>query len=189
MIGVNFQPGSNQNGMQNGQQTSPTGGIQEAIKILSLRLPKVVGAQSASPMPLLTSQGSGGNPRVDSIVNQIMARLGPQMGQSQPSAPMMPQGAPSFGGAASTPYQPPQQQQQQQPPWGNTMPRVVVGPPAPRWPGQAQIDGGSGPFPGNSGMNGGAPPPIPPGWGDLGSNLGSYGGGAQDPFRFDEPLF
>lgn len=107
MIGVNFQPGASQYGEQNGN-ARPTGGsgVQEAIRVLSLRLPRVVGAQSAAPMPLLTSQGSGGNSRVDSVVNQVLSRYAPQM---QPPMPMQPSMAsadgPTFSGDAQTMYQ------------------------------------------------------------------------------------
>lgn len=92
MIGVNFQPGANQDNGQNGNGGSrPGSGVQEAIKVLSLRLPKVVGAQAAVPMPLLTSQGGGGN-RVDSVVNQVLARVMPggqmPMGQPQGAGPV-----------------------------------------------------------------------------------------------------
>lgn len=98
--GVSFQPGGEQQQQQqNGNgRTSGGGGVQEAIKILSLRLPKVLGAQAAVPMPLLTSQGSGGT-RVDAIVNQIMSRIGRPQGppsmDAPPTAPMPAQPMPS----------------------------------------------------------------------------------------------
>lgn len=77
MFGINFQPGMQEQQGQNGNGSRPSGGgVQEAIKVLSLRLPKVVGAHGIAPMPLLTSEGSGGNPRVDSIVQQILSRMG-----------------------------------------------------------------------------------------------------------------
>lgn len=115
MIGVSFQPGSDQFGQQNGNGAPLNGsGVQEAIKILSLRLPRVLGAQPAASMPLLTSQGSGGNPRIDAIVNQIMSRVMP--GQQ----------GPSFGGPPQMPWQP----QQPQMDWFGSLqraPRVSVG--------------------------------------------------------------
>lgn len=112
MIGVNFQPGGGSGGSGN----RPQGGnnsVQEAIKVLSLRLPRVVGAQAVSPQALLSSPGSGGNPRVDSVVNQVWQRLFPSPGASAETAQMpafgmapqsaydsgaQPQNAPSFGG-------------------------------------------------------------------------------------------
>lgn len=101
-IGVSFQPGAYQgNGQQNGQNgQGPLGGgaVQEAIKILSLRLPKVVGAQAAAPSMLLTSAGSGGNPRVDSVVDRIMRRMLPG---SAPNMPLL--GADPFSDRFSEP--------------------------------------------------------------------------------------
>src|SRR5688572_3321475 len=106
--GVNFQPGGGPNGNPE-QPRNGNAGVQEAIKILSLRLPKVVGAQAAAPMALLTSQGGGGN-RVDSVVNQILARImptGQPMGQPMAGfapQPQAPDGAPSFSGSAQPNY-------------------------------------------------------------------------------------
>lgn len=168
MIGVSFQPG--QNGQQNGQAGSqPTGGgVQEAIKVLSLRLPKVLGAQAAVPMPLLTSQGSGGNPRVDSIVQQILARIMPQ----GPAMPMQPAGMPSFGNK-------PQQQAPLPSPWST--PNIVIGNP-PTYGTDANLGGNTPP-----GMIAGPPPQMPnfnqptppPNWGQIGSLLGGSYGGSQ----------
>ena len=89
--GVNFQPG--QGDPAQGIKKKPDQGVQEAIKVLSLRLPRVVGAQAMAPAPLLNSQGSGGNPRVDSVVNQVLSRLMPtgDSGIKTP-APMLPGG-------------------------------------------------------------------------------------------------
>lgn len=87
MIGVNFQPGmpsaSGQGKPRGG--TSNGGGVQEAIKVLSLRLPRVVGAQAISPQALLSSPGGGGS-RVDSVVNQVLAKYFPTQSPSQPAA-------------------------------------------------------------------------------------------------------
>ena len=167
MIGVNFQPGSNQDNGQNGQARPPASGVQEAIKVLSLRLPKVVGAQGVTPMPLLTSQGAGGNPRVDSVVNQIMQRIGPMPQQ----APAPQTAGPSFGGEVGGMYStppsmpnwptPPQQPPQQTYP----APRIVVDNGLnlpPRWPGQAHVDPG-GPI-GGPGMIAPIPQPNPTPW-------------------------
>lgn len=62
-LGTSFQPGvdsgaSGPNGeRQHGPRATP---IQSAIKLLSLRLPSVVGAQAISPQALLQSPGSAG---------------------------------------------------------------------------------------------------------------------------------
>ena len=91
--GVSFQPGSldqkRQQMQANGQSSE---GVQEAIKVLSLRLPKVVGAQAVAPSALLRSQGSGGNPHVDSIVERVLSKMFPGQGGPAPAAPMMPMG-------------------------------------------------------------------------------------------------
>ena len=191
MIGVNFQPGASRD---NGQspQARPDG-VQEAIKVLSLRLPKVVGAQGIAPQPLLSSQGSGGNPRVDSVVNQILSRIMPTGQPQGPSAPMVPQMGPSFGGDVGGGQPQPRQEQQpsNRPPIG-TPPHIIVGSGGPpRWPGQATDDGG-GPFPGLIGTlppNFQFPPPptLPSPWPDLGPGFGTYG--SPSGSREDQPLF
>lgn len=105
MIGVNFQPG--QSGYGNG---SPKGdNVQEAIKVLSLRLPKVVGAQGIAPSALMNSMGGGGS-RVDSVVNQVLARMFPTgMPPGQVASfgvtPEAPGSGPSFSGSAQPSYQ------------------------------------------------------------------------------------
>lgn len=96
MIGVNFQPGVSGTGPN--ARTGDTG-VQEAIKVLSLRLPKVVGAQGIAAAPLLTSQGSGGS-RVDSVVNSILGRMFP----TGDAGGEMPGTMPSFGTAPDQPY-------------------------------------------------------------------------------------
>lgn len=144
MIGKTFQPGAQGEGMPGQSRPSQGSGVQEAIKVLSLRLPKVVGAQAAAPHALLQGAGSGGS-RVDSIVNQVMSRIMPQ-GQPSPT-PMtqmpMTQG-PSFSGSAQPSYQP--QAQPAFSPFLGQAPRVVIGEqnPPPRYPGQVQTDGGAG---------------------------------------------
>lgn len=114
--GVSFQPGASDGQSQTqGRSVSPTNSVQEAIKVLSLRLPKVLGARSIAPSPLVNSPGSDGNTRVDSVVNQIMSRMFPTAGGGAPEAPapMIPQNqspeptsntmpiAPTFGGVQS----------------------------------------------------------------------------------------
>lgn len=91
MIGVNFQPGSGSGGAGN-RPNGNQAGVQEAIKVLSLRLPKVVGAQGVASAPLLQSAGSDGS-RVDSVVNSILGRMFPTGAGDPPS------NTPSFGTA------------------------------------------------------------------------------------------
>jgi hypothetical protein len=59
-LGLSFQPGSQgfgAAGEQNKQRSVPP--VQEAVRLLSLRLPSVVGARALAPLDIL-SQGSGG---------------------------------------------------------------------------------------------------------------------------------
>lgn len=93
-IGVNFQPGAA--GGSGQRRDGNQAGVQEAIKILSLRLPKVVGAQGIAPQALLSSPGGGGDPRVDSIVNQVWSKFFPTGAQDS-----TPQATKSFGTAPS----------------------------------------------------------------------------------------
>jgi hypothetical protein len=89
--GVSFQPGSFDQEQQRRQQARGSAqGVQEAIKVLSLRLPKVVGAQAVSPQALLSSPGGGGNPRVDSIVEAVLSKMFPTQGGPAPGAPTIP---------------------------------------------------------------------------------------------------
>lgn len=142
--GVNFQPGLQPDRQaQPNSGSNPSGssqGVQEAIKVLSLRLPKVVGANAVAPSALLQSQGSGGNSRVDSIVESVLRKYFPQaaQGPSQPQGPIMPS-APTppvnIGGSAATGFRPQQEPAPSNSFWSN-VPRVVadVPPPPPMAP-------------------------------------------------------
>lgn len=162
--GVSFQPGSLEQRRED--QIARKGnseGVQEAIKVLSLRLPKVVGAQAAAPQALLSSPGAAGNPDVDSMVERVLSRVFPSRNQPTPAAPMLPAGD---GAGTFTPSPSGPQRQSEsidryrplQPP--PQAPRVIlgsepppteapeVGGPPPRYPNQATPDGG---FPGGYG--------------------------------------
>lgn len=136
--GVSFQPGSPD--AQQQQQTRPQGsqqGVQEAIKVLSLRLPKVVGSQAAAPQALLSSQGSGGRPHVDSIVQQVLQKYFPTQGGGGAQAPMLggapetarPESGPQVSGAPSG--TPRITQSEPTPNFWTQFPRVVVTPSVP----------------------------------------------------------
>jgi hypothetical protein len=94
--GVSFQPGSGETAP--GGTKKPQTGVQEAIQVLSLRLPKTVGARAIAPGALLNAQGSGGNPRIDSVVSQVLGRYFPTGDPGGASAPMVPSSAPPGGG-------------------------------------------------------------------------------------------
>lgn len=92
--GASFQPGLNDNGDE--ERRRRNAGVQEAIKVLSLRMPRVVGASAPAPSALLNAPGSGGNPQIDSVVNQILQRVMGSGGQAPTNAaPSVPMSAPS----------------------------------------------------------------------------------------------
>lgn len=157
ITGVNFQPG--QNDQTPGAKKRPGDpGVQEAIKVLSLRLPRVVGAQAISP--LLNAAGSGGNPRVDSVVNQVMSRMFPQ-GQPPPGgAPMI---GPQPGESGTMPVSPRFDGGQPSPMLRDLVqPEPSWRPPhgfAPRI--AARVGGGITDLPGGDDPGGGVSPPPP----------------------------
>jgi len=104
-FGYSFDPSQ----QDAGNQQDPTArkrapqSVQNAIQYLSLRMPKVVGAQSPVMPGLLSGIGAGGpSPHVEAIVNQVLGRvLGPQASGGAPSVP--PLGAPPASGGFSPP--------------------------------------------------------------------------------------
>lgn len=192
--GVNFQPG--QTDPTQGVKKKPAGdqGVQEAIKVLSLRLPRVVGAQSVAPAPLLNSAGSGGN-RVDSVVNQVMGRMFPS-GPPPGGAPMVPPTMGAQPGQSSTqpvrfegvPQTPMMRDLVPDAPWSpppGFAPRIVVDNPT---TGQGDFSVGA---PGGGGVGGvvGPPPAFDDGSGQppasiaSGPDWGNLGGSAaSNPF-------
>lgn len=186
--GVNFQPG--QGDPAAGVKKKPDQGVQEAVKVLSLRLPRVVGAQSIAPAPLLNAPGSGGNPRVDSVVNQVLGRMFPNGQQpSGAAAPMIPPRpvGPKPGESGTMPVSPPVRFEgvPRTPMMGDMMPDAPWAPPpgfAPRITVDNQL--GQGDF--TTGP-GGASPPFddgsnqPPASIAPGPDLGGAGSGAN-PF-------
>jgi len=117
-LGLSFAPGQDemtqrQNGA--GPSTSP---IQEAIRVLSLRMPRVLGASSPAPAALLSgpgSQGLGGHPGNPIIEQLLRALLGGQTsggpmdglpGGAMIAPPMMPGPGPMGGGMSGPPLIP-----------------------------------------------------------------------------------
>lgn len=85
--GVSFLP----NGDQRYQR--PSGGtgaspVQEAIKVLSLRVPRVVGSTPLAPLALLTGQGGGGAP--SGVVETLLRALAPPQSPSAPPVAAVP---------------------------------------------------------------------------------------------------
>jgi len=70
----------------------PLNNVGQAIRTLSLRIPRVVGAGSIAPSQLLNSPGSGGlpqsgiNPVIDAILRGVLGNYTPPQ-QTAPSAP------------------------------------------------------------------------------------------------------
>lgn len=197
MIGASFQPGLDERERMQGQpgaRPNAGGGVQEAIKVLSLRLPKVVGAQAVSPQALLSSQGSRGNRSVDSIVESVLQQMFPSGGAAQtpvPSPVPAETSSPSpvqFSGTASGPMAT-KERTADHPDWlGNSpIPNIIVGTPPPGTPPlppmpfgnptsgtDADLSGGGGPRPGMIAT----PTPAPP---DLRRNFDWLPSPPQEP--------
>jgi hypothetical protein len=118
MIGQSFAPLGDPNDLtaqgQNGGSVNP---VQEAIKTLSLRMPRTLGAGAPVSRELLTGLGGASmNNPLSAILLQLLKQAG--MGQpagappmSAPSSmggggPMAPMGAPSMPGAPQAPSGP-----------------------------------------------------------------------------------
>ena len=76
-LGITFAPGHNTTGMQQrpGMASQP---VQEAIKLLSLRLPRIVGANAPIPQGLLFGAGGEGlpDPTGNPLLDILRRRLG-----------------------------------------------------------------------------------------------------------------
>lgn len=97
-FGVSFVP-DGQNGNDPQKQGGPTDRYQEAVKILSLRLPKLRGAMGGgiAPAPLLNAPGAMGQPQTamggGQPINSEVAQAFLQMaGMGQPGQRRRPQG-------------------------------------------------------------------------------------------------
>lgn len=97
-MGVSFVPSGQGDPMNRQQQGQAPGAppLQQAIQMLSLRLPRVVGANALAPGQLLNApggMGGSGNPLLEALLR--LAGMGG--GQGQPG--MGAQGLPSFSGS------------------------------------------------------------------------------------------
>ena len=102
-FGISFVPGAqpdNQNGMSGGRGGASRNPIQEAVKILSLRLPKFYGSGSIAPAPLLQAPGGMGQPGArGNVTAQALAQMaGLPMAQPSMAAPQIP----TLGGGTDT---------------------------------------------------------------------------------------
>jgi hypothetical protein len=98
----------------NGETRDRAEPIQQAIKVLTLRLPRVLGGSAPAPAPLLQGGGSMGNPFAGSgpfqgrpIAPMPSPAPSPSPSPSSPSAPSPSEPyAPSGGGSPISPYAP-----------------------------------------------------------------------------------
>lgn len=101
-FGVSFLPGQqepmngNGTGGRPGIQQSP---MQQAVKILSLRLPKFYGSGSIAPGPLLTSPGGMGQ---HAARGNVAAQAFAQMAGLPPTMAPVPPTVPTLGGIGGT---------------------------------------------------------------------------------------
>lgn len=84
--GLSFQPGAQQNGTggDREQAAGRTTPVQQAIRLLSLRLPSVLGARAIAPQALLGSQGSAGLATGGMSLDEFLRRLMAQSGAGIP---------------------------------------------------------------------------------------------------------
>lgn len=90
-FGVTFAPYQDPSG-QNASVTP----IQQAIKMISLRIPRVAGAAAPAPAALLNSPGGAGRPDVHSAVLQTILKtiMGGSLPMSDQAPPVSPVGPP-----------------------------------------------------------------------------------------------
>jgi hypothetical protein len=110
-FGLSFSPATTTDKTK--AMADPNAPVQEAIRTLSLRIPKVTGGKGLAPAPLLNSMGSQGMGMPGGMgLEQLLAMLFGQRQPAQPGGPMSPGGAPlspatsSFGAGQTS--QPPQ---------------------------------------------------------------------------------
>jgi hypothetical protein len=89
MYGLSFQPGSEQSGSNGNGEKKASAPVQEAVRLLSLRLPSVVGARALAPQTLLNAPGSAGltgpgGMSVDAMIEWLRKQM-QQSGASLPS--------------------------------------------------------------------------------------------------------
>jgi hypothetical protein len=117
-FGLSFSPATTTDKTK--AMADPNAPVQEAIRTLSLRIPKVTGGKGLAPAPLLNSMGSQGMGMPGGMgLEQLLAMLFGQRQPAQQGGPMSPGGAPlspatsSFGAGQTS----------QPPTGGQAMPR------------------------------------------------------------------
>ena len=87
-LGVSFAPTREQSEM--GERRGGLEGIPQAIRVLSLRLPRFMGARS--PSPLVSGQGPGMDPYLSAVFQTLAKTLGASMQPNAMTAPGLPTG-------------------------------------------------------------------------------------------------
>jgi hypothetical protein len=85
--GVSFSPTTSLDKSQT--PTDPNATVQEAIRTLALRIPKVTGAKGFAPDALMGGTGAQGTLGLDRLLSMLFGGSAPQ-GTAAPSAPMTP---------------------------------------------------------------------------------------------------
>lgn len=73
MIGLSFAPIGNPNEPERGQ-SGPVNPVQEAIKVLNLKIPRIGGQASPIPHALLAGLGSAGSSPLEQILAQLFGQ-------------------------------------------------------------------------------------------------------------------
>lgn len=107
-FGVSFVPSEQNMAQRPGGSRAAVSPTQQAIRLLSLRLPKVLGGSPIAPAPLLQSQGGAGMPSPTSVAQQVLKRVLPTDQTAQASG-AVPSAAPSPEQAAAPSAQIPSQ--------------------------------------------------------------------------------
>ena len=179
-FGLSFVPGAEQNGQQRpgGPGGAPSGvpPLQQAVQLLSLRLPRVMGGQALAPGPLMQGPAGGGLGLPGGALEELLKRLFGMPG----GLPSMPSGQQKFGpgqmpgasgllpsGPRMTPGPSPYPMLPSQPPGPVFTPGMREGAarpgatPPPRWGDEPGPPPTRGPFEPAPGPWGGGPPRLP----------------------------
>lgn len=74
MIGLSFAPIGNPNEPGSESPNGPVNPVQEAIKVLSLKIPRISGQASPIPHALLAGLGSAGSSPIEQILAQLFGQ-------------------------------------------------------------------------------------------------------------------
>ena len=207
-FGVSFLPGSNGESEQDplaGRRPSGVPPAQQAVRLLSLRLPRFAGPNAIAPPSLMNAQGAMGNPLAGSnnALGQMLQRL---LAGAQLGPPSMP--SPGMAGGTMGTQLPPQGLSQSVPPLGPSLMGPVAQAPNPILAAILQLAGrGSAPpqgaprvrpgftgprMPGPSPVEAAPMPEMPvydqtePELGNRGSGLPTFSGGPFGRQRFNQ---